>query len=244
MTTMNLLIEGGLPVTIREGEEPIFGSEPHGANGKTYIPPDEGRIFFTPGEKILLFIGRTNEGDYVPFAGAYGKYIINSDNMVTSNEDISMSLNELKNEIHEAIKDPSRKSFQPFVRFEQYLIAYTLQAENIVIGDVDSVSESGAGITINQVLKGSLAGNYVKVDKPSKEDANMDSYTLTFIKGEKVLLFLRKTERSDYEVTPGPHGKFTIEDNQNSVSNSGYKIMLNELKKKIQDILKNPTIKH
>lgn len=53
--------------------------------------------------------GKTTEGKYVPFAGSYGKYLIDNDNNVTSVGEFSMSLSELKKKIVEALKLPYKK---------------------------------------------------------------------------------------------------------------------------------------
>jgi hypothetical protein len=93
VSDMNILIEGGH--TVVKSEENNIG-----------FMPEEKENLFEPGEKILLFIGKTTEGDYVPFAGPYGKYLIDENENVTSIGDFRMSFKELKTQIQEALRLP------------------------------------------------------------------------------------------------------------------------------------------
>lgn len=52
-----------------------------------------------PGEKVLLFLGKNSIGDYVIFAGPYGKYLIDGNGNVTGMGNFKMSLEELKTNI-------------------------------------------------------------------------------------------------------------------------------------------------
>ncbi len=88
---INIVIEGGHTV-VKSGK-----------NGIRFISEAEGPLF-KPGEEILLFIGKTTEGNYVPFAGPYGKYLIDDAGNVASMGNFKMSLKELKTEIEETLK--------------------------------------------------------------------------------------------------------------------------------------------
>lgn len=96
MKSLKVLLEGTQMVSVQEGKEPIFTSD------------DESQVIFKPGEKVLLFLGVTNWGDYVPFAGPYGKYLIDENNNVQSIGEFSMSLEKLKSQINEGLKLPVR----------------------------------------------------------------------------------------------------------------------------------------
>ncbi len=64
----------------------------------------ENTANFQNDEKVLLFLGKINTGEYVPFAGPFGKYIINSNNDVLGVGDFKMSLEDLKLKILSALK--------------------------------------------------------------------------------------------------------------------------------------------
>lgn len=66
-----------------------------------------------PDEKVLLFLGKNAEGNYVIFGRSYGKYVIDSDGNVSSAGDFRMSLNDLKKEIGTALLLPVEKRVPP-----------------------------------------------------------------------------------------------------------------------------------
>lgn len=93
-------------VTITELADQVEGFTIDGG-----VPSLKGRPgLLRPGENVLLFLGTTNEGNYVVFAGPYGKYLIDQNNNVTSIGDFRMSLSDLKAQIQEALKNPLPKS--------------------------------------------------------------------------------------------------------------------------------------
>lgn len=59
-----------------------------------------------PDEQVLLFLGTNNFGQYVVFGGPHGKYLIDDQNNVTSIKESKMSLEDLRNKIQEALKNP------------------------------------------------------------------------------------------------------------------------------------------
>lgn len=69
--------------------------------GKTIIPGKDPRLF-VEGEHVLVFLGMNSQGEYVSYAGPYGKYLIDSENNTTSIGDFAMPLSELKAKIQEA----------------------------------------------------------------------------------------------------------------------------------------------
>lgn len=71
-------------------------------DGKKVLVEDEAPLKI--GEKVLLFLGMNDFGDYVVFAGSYGKYHIDSDNQVSSTGDFKMSLKDLKTNIMTELK--------------------------------------------------------------------------------------------------------------------------------------------
>lgn len=89
MTTVNVLVRNHELVQIDE-------------TGKTIIPGKEPPLF-TEGERVLVFLGMTSLGEYVSYAGANGKYLIDSENNTTSIGDFTMPLSELKAKIQEAL---------------------------------------------------------------------------------------------------------------------------------------------
>ncbi len=86
---ISLLIEGGQNVLISE-------------NQKTVVRSEESALF-SEGEKVLLFLGMNSRGDYVSYAGPYGKYLIDEQLNVTSIGGFEMSLSELKDKIKAAL---------------------------------------------------------------------------------------------------------------------------------------------
>lgn len=78
-------------------------------NGKVKFIPLKGKNVYKPGEKILLFVGQLTEGHYVPYAGPYGKYLIDEQQNVSSIGNFKMSLKELKSQIKEALKLPPKE---------------------------------------------------------------------------------------------------------------------------------------
>jgi hypothetical protein len=66
-----------------------------------------------PNEKVLLFLGTNNWGEYVIFAGPYGEYLIDNNNTATSIGDFKMSLEDLKIKIKSALKIPAQKYTPP-----------------------------------------------------------------------------------------------------------------------------------
>lgn len=89
MTTVNVLVRNHEIVQI-DGTE------------KTIIPGDEPPLF-VEGEHVLVFLGMTSQGEYVSYAGPYGKYLIDENNNVSSVGDFKMSLEDLKAKIREAL---------------------------------------------------------------------------------------------------------------------------------------------
>lgn len=73
---------------------------------KTIIPGNEPPLFIE-GEHVLVFLGMNGQGEYVSYAGPYGKYLINLENNTTSIGEFSMSLSELKQKIQEALENSS-----------------------------------------------------------------------------------------------------------------------------------------
>ncbi|MFA6023714.1 MAG: hypothetical protein WC777_00650 [Candidatus Gracilibacteria bacterium] len=94
MTTVNVLVRGYEIVEV-DGDE------------ATIIPGNEPPLFVA-GEYVLLFLGTTSQGEYVSFAGPYGKYLIDNELNVSSSGDFSMSLEELKEKINAVLQS------QPF----------------------------------------------------------------------------------------------------------------------------------
>jgi hypothetical protein len=71
-----------------------------------------------PQEKVLLFLGKTPEGNYVPLAGPYSKFLVDQEgDYVTRIGDFRMSFKELKAQIQEAVKLPVRE--QKFIPVEE-----------------------------------------------------------------------------------------------------------------------------
>lgn len=89
MTTVTVFVDDHTIVQIDE-------------TGKTIIPGKEPPLF-TEGERVLVFLGMTSLGEYVSYAGANGKYLIDSENNTTSIGDFTMPLSELKAKIQEAL---------------------------------------------------------------------------------------------------------------------------------------------
>lgn len=83
-----------------QGGQVVFKSK----EGEVTFLNEAGEDLFKPGEKILLFVGKTTWNDYVPFAGPYGKYLIDERNNVTSIGNFRMPLEDLKEEIRGALR--------------------------------------------------------------------------------------------------------------------------------------------
>lgn len=164
--------------------------------------------------------------------------------MVTSIGDFKMPLAGLKTQIQDILKTPPEKFSKPQPRtLDQQMYMYSMASKNIILADTNSAMGDRAECTIREVIKGdvNLRGTTITVNKPSPDD--MEEYSFDFVRGEKVLLFLRTTDEHEYEVIPGPHGKFVIDGENNAVSIGGFKTSLEDLKVKIQDILKTSAIK-
>ncbi|MFA5788597.1 MAG: hypothetical protein WC924_01860 [Candidatus Gracilibacteria bacterium] len=72
--------------------------------GKSIIPGNEPPLFIE-GEHVLVFLGMNGQGEYVSFAGPYGKYLIDDELNVTSIGDFTMPLKELKAKIDAALQN-------------------------------------------------------------------------------------------------------------------------------------------
>lgn len=66
-----------------------------------------------PEEKVLLFLGTNSNGKYVVFGGPYGKYVIDSEDKVTSAGDFKTSLSDLKTKVQTALRLPVPKRTAP-----------------------------------------------------------------------------------------------------------------------------------
>lgn len=95
LKTLKILIEGGHAVA-------------QSKNGDIHFISEEEELF-KPGEKILLFVGKTSWNDYVAFAGPYGKYLIDQNNNVKGVGGFQMPLEKLKSQIQEALKLPYKE---------------------------------------------------------------------------------------------------------------------------------------
>lgn len=89
MTTVTILVRGHEIVQVDE-------------SGRSIIPGNEPPLFIE-GENVLVFLGMTSAGEYVSYAGPYGKYLIDAQNKTTSLGDFTMPLSELKAQIQEAL---------------------------------------------------------------------------------------------------------------------------------------------
>lgn len=62
-----------------------------------------------PEEKVLIFLGKSPEGKYVPLAGPYSKFVIDANNYAIRVVGFNMPLNDLKAQIKEALKLPPKE---------------------------------------------------------------------------------------------------------------------------------------
>jgi hypothetical protein len=172
MTDIRLLIRGEYTAHKSERDRVSFVAE-------------EEKNIYKPGEKILLFVGKTTWNEYVPFAGPYGKYLIDENNNVSSIGDFQMPLEELKTEIQKNLKSlPKEEETQSqaptflsvFNDFypERNITVFTQEAMAIVIGEVTMMGDpylpegerfayQDIGIDVKEVLKGDPAMTNIKV---------------------------------------------------------------------------------
>lgn len=74
-------------------------------------------VSFKPGEKVLLFLSEDSLGNYGIFGGPYGKYLIDTNDDVTSLEEAKMPLADAKTKISEAMKAPPILQHSPPVPY-------------------------------------------------------------------------------------------------------------------------------
>lgn len=186
------------------------------------LADEEGGVSFVPGEKVLLFVGTNDAGNYIVYAGLFGKYLIEGTN-VSNFPDFETTLEDLKLLVKEAESLPYELANVPF---------YTRQASIIIIGTVQSVGNPEVEISVNETLKGDLQTNNFTVFV----NKNVDG--VSFVSGEKVLLFIGTNGEENYVVYAGLFGKYIIDEEGNVISNfSNLKTPLEDFKKLIKDTL-------
>ena len=74
-----------------------------GTVGERSVMVEDG-VRFTPGERVLLFLGRNARDDLGVFAGAYGKYSIDDQGTAVSVGDYRAPLEDLQDEILDALE--------------------------------------------------------------------------------------------------------------------------------------------
>ncbi len=78
------------------------------------VPLEKINGILEPHEKILLFVSKNAEGNYVPIAGPSSKFVIDEEHdSAIRNGGFEMSLKELKAQIKEAMKLPIKKQEVP-----------------------------------------------------------------------------------------------------------------------------------
>ncbi len=87
-------------------------------DGETAVSGEHvGSVSFKQGEKVLLFIGKNNLGEYVPYAGPNGKYLIDENTNVISITGEKLSLTDVRTKISDALKNPVKISHSVSVPF-------------------------------------------------------------------------------------------------------------------------------
>jgi hypothetical protein len=208
----------------------------------------EDPISFHPGEKVLAFIAKDEDGLYVPFLHPSSKFLIDKNNNASNNK-FKMSLAELKTQIQEALKNLSGDESTSqipgaFTLSENLYIArdipfYTKQSLMIIIGEVtdvidrrltnNNISRFYQDVTfdLKEILKGDPGMTKMTVlveGWPKFEKDEMHAFSaegdVNFNPGEKVLLFVGKNFEGEYVSFAGPYSKYLIDEN-NNVSSIG-----------------------
>lgn len=135
------------------------------------------------------------------------------------------------------------------------LAEMTEQADVIVVGKVSATASSWAGgratiqtvatITVDEALKGDIAGSQVQVTVPGGEVDGIGewySHSTRFAKDEDVVLFAKKDASGALRIRPGSKGKFSvIEDKASGMRMVASVGTLKDFTAEIRHILSSPS---